>query len=133
MWGPYQIDCALYERARRQADALDQGALCYKAVDALYPVERVSNCIHVFGALAVGAPRLRFATPGWGESASYFITLNLAPWILDRCQTHEWVTERLGLGCYPIARRDLDHNPTRNPVLRESQNVLQRNVTRDGH
>ncbi len=121
MWGPYQIQKDLFDRALAQVAFLQSGAVCYKAVDTGYSTERVCNCIHAIADVALDSPRLHVGVPGWGESASYFVTLDLAPWIIQPRQTHDWLLPRLCLTNYPLVRRDLEHNPTRGPVLRTLQ------------
>ena len=123
MWGPYQIDKDLFDRALEQKARLESGAVRYKAIDTGYPTERVSNCIHAISDLSRPEGRLRIGTPTWGESASYFITLSLGAWIIQPHEIHEWLVPALGLAGQPIIRRDIDTNPTRRPVLRVFQTV----------
>jgi hypothetical protein len=123
MWGPYQIDQCLYERAMAQKARLESGAVRYKAIDTGFPSERVSNCIHAVSDLAGRRSCLRIGTPSWGDPASYFITLCLGQWIIQPHVVHEWLVPALGLACQPLVRRDVDTNPTQRPVLRVFQNV----------
>jgi hypothetical protein len=111
MWGPYRIDPDLYARALAQRERLESGEVRYKAVDSGYRAARVSNCMHAVSDLAGEERRLRIASPGWGEPASYLIARELLPWVIDPGQTHDWVAEALGLGAYPIVRRDLADPP----------------------
>ena len=69
-----------------QIKYLESGKVQYKAVDSGHSTARVSNCIHALSDVA-GGKRLRVASPGWGEPASYLITLRFEPWILDDGQT----------------------------------------------
>ncbi|MBV9123753.1 MAG: hypothetical protein JO112_10385 [Planctomycetes bacterium] len=108
MWGPFQIRQGLYDRALCQIAHLNSGEVRYKAVDTGYPTERVSNCIHAVSDLSERNLRLRVASPGFGEVASYLITRRLESWILNPQQIHYWVADRLGLGCYPIIHRELE-------------------------
>jgi hypothetical protein len=123
MWGPYSIDRELYCRALRQVGLLESGEVRYKAVDAGYPSDRVSNCIHAVSSITEGY-RLRVLSPGWGEPASYFITRELEPWIVD-CDQHKykWVSTALGLDCYPIIHRDLE-NPRSGAIRSAGQRLL---------
>lgn len=105
LWGAYRIDPDLYFRAQKQAALLESGQVQYKAVDMGYPTDRASNCIHAIGSIANGY-RIRVATPGWGESASYVILQRLEPWIYHIGCTHPWVGSALGLDQYPIIYRD---------------------------
>jgi len=122
LWGPYQIQKELFDRALCQIARLQNGAVAYKAVDTGYPPARVSNCSHAVGDLAPDS-RTRLGIRSWGDSASYFVTLSLAPWIIDSRRTHDWLLPRLGLADCPVVRRGLARIPTRNPVLRAWQRV----------
>jgi hypothetical protein len=105
MWGPYQIDKDLYERAMRQLALLESGEVRYKADDMGRKPDRVSNCIHAVSSIAEGY-RLRVAEPGWGQTASFAITKRFRRWIIDRDEVHAWVGSALGLDEYPIIYRD---------------------------
>src|SRR5262249_43283834 len=118
----------LYERALARKLQLESGAVAYKAIDSGYCDDEVTNCIHALSTLAAGAPRLHIATPGWGDAASYFITLSLTPWIVDSCRTHDWLLDRLGLTDPCLVRRDLQRNPAQSLLVRGVQAVTQRNV-----
>ena len=72
VWGAYRIEPILYYKALRQIALLNSGQVRYKANDAGYRNNRVSNCIHAVSELSEGY-RLRVASPGYGEMASYFI------------------------------------------------------------
>jgi hypothetical protein len=114
LWGPYLIDAELYCRALRQAALLESGWVRYKANDMGYYSDNVSNCVHAVSSLADGY-RLRFVSPGWGETASYRVLDELGPWVLDRGRVYPWVGCALGLGRYPIIYRGWD--PPRGGVL----------------
>lgn len=105
LWGPYPIQPELYQRALRRIAKLESGEIRYKANDAGYNSARVSNCIHAVTTIFDG-PRTRVLSPGWGEVASYAITLRARPWFLE--DTHQdWVAVGLGLSAYPIIYREL--------------------------
>jgi hypothetical protein len=125
MWGPYQIDKELFDLALHQIEHLQTDRVRYKAVDTGFGRQRVSNCIHAVSDLAVDSPRLRIGSPGWGEAASFFIARSFSRWLVDPCHTHDWLIDCLGLRAYPLVRRDLENNPTRNPVLRAIQSAVQ--------
>jgi hypothetical protein len=105
MWGPYQIEPELYGRTARQVGLLCSGRVKYKALDSGYPSDKVSNCIHAVSSISEGY-RVRVASPGWGEVASYAILQEFEPWIVNRCQLHPWVGSALGLDQYPMIYRD---------------------------
>jgi hypothetical protein len=50
--------------------------------------------------------RLRVASPGWGQTASYAITERMMPSIINPNEIHYWVGSALGLDDYPIIYRD---------------------------
>jgi hypothetical protein len=131
MWGPYQVRKELYDRAVAQATYLNSGAVRYKAIDTGYPSSRVSNCIHAVDDISYETPRLLLGTTGWGEPASYYLTLTLRPWIVDECRTHDWLIGRLGLHCYRITRRDLARSPLERPLLRAAQDLAHLPLTRN--
>jgi hypothetical protein len=107
MWGPYEIQPFLYQRSLVVFNRVNSGTLRYKAIDTGYNSAKVSNCIHVLANVVEG-PRLRVASPGWGETASFAITLRYRPYLIDSCQKHVWLLPPLGLSQYPISHRDLE-------------------------
>lgn len=108
LWGAYRIDAELYCRAKKQASVLESGRVRYKANDSLRSSRRVSNCIHALSSVVEGR-RLRIASPGWGEVASYAVLLRYRRHILDTETTHPWVGSALGLDQYPIIYREWEH------------------------
>jgi len=123
-WGPYQITPDFYARAYRGLGVLNSGAVLYKAVDSFHDTARVSNCIHACSDIAEGQPRLRIGTPGWGNSASYAITMRYSADIIDIDTTYDWILDCLGLRGYDLRRRDFRRgNPTVGLVLRTIQNL----------
>ena len=114
LWGPYPIEPELYERALRRKGVLESGQVRYKADDSFRRDSRVTNCIHAVAAVAEG-PRLVVISPGWGESASYFVLKECEPWILSK-QSVPWVGSAIGLDGYPIIYRDFQ-NPRSNAVF----------------
>jgi hypothetical protein len=104
MWGPYEIEPELYELAGKQIDRLNSGAIRYKAFDAFYGNNNVTNCIHAVAGLTERG-RLRVFTPAWGDSASYFVLNKLLPWVVDPLTTHDHLVGEMGLDAYPIAYR----------------------------
>ncbi len=104
MWGPYRCCPDLYCRALKHLRMLESGSVRYKALDSGRDSDNVSNCIHAASSVADGM-RLRIASPGWGEMASYAVLKKYRPWILDREPT-PWVATALNLDQYPIIHRD---------------------------
>jgi hypothetical protein len=110
LWGPYQIQQELYERALEHVARLESRPVRYKAIDSAYRTSRVSNCVHAIGDLA-GNHRLRVVSPWFGEVASHYVTHCLEPWVIDPACTHDWVAVRLGLADYPLIRRSWQDAP----------------------
>ncbi|HZY90137.1 MAG TPA: hypothetical protein VFE78_35275 [Gemmataceae bacterium] len=106
LWGPYQVERDLFDRALAQARLLESGQVCYKALDAFRPTDVVSNCVHAVTSVA-GGHRPRLLCPGCGPAASHVAALRFAPWVIDCARRHEWVADRLGLGAWPLVRREL--------------------------
>jgi hypothetical protein len=129
LWGPYQIDQDLYERALAQISLLESGRVRYKALDFGYRTASVSNCIHAVSSLAQGY-RPHAATLFFGEAASYLVLCRLAPWVIDCSRTHPWVSSRLGLDQYPLVRRPFEH--PRGGLIREPIRALLGNHLGDG-
>ena len=114
MWGPYRIDESLYCLAQAKFAQLESGCVRYKALDGGYRSDRASNCIHAVSSVVEG-DRRHIGSPGYGETASWFCLQKYKPYIIDDCQTQEWVYSYLGLDKYPITRRDFERS-TRPPV-----------------
>lgn len=115
LWGPYEIDPELYQRAETQIARLESGTVRYKANDGFFRNDVVSNCIHAVSELSQG-PRLHVLSPGWGDTASHFVLESLMPWVKDRTVSHDWLVPALGLGESPIAYRKPADRPLLKPV-----------------
>ncbi|MBX3400527.1 MAG: hypothetical protein KF873_17470 [Gemmataceae bacterium] len=104
IWGPYEIEPELYHRADRRFEELERGTIRYKTYDGFHHSERVSNCIHAVSTIN-HRHRLRIASPGWGDLASFIVLETMMPSIVDRRRTHDWLIPLLKLDRYPIAYR----------------------------
>jgi len=105
MWGPYQVQKELYDRAIEQEARLSAGGVLFKCIDGQFRSEVALNCIHAVsdidtdhGFLHVGAAR--------GDTASYLVARHLERWIINPERKHAWLNELLGLDRYPIVQRD---------------------------
>src|SRR5262249_45612718 len=98
----------LYYRAARQAAFLERGQVQYKLIDSGFRTDVASNCIHAVSSIVDGF-RLRVFSPSYGETASYYITRRLLPWIIDPNQKHDWILTLLGLDGYPLIHRELEN------------------------
>jgi hypothetical protein len=106
-WGPFRIEKALYESARRQVEHLESGAVLYKAVDLARVVGLVTNCIHAVCDLDIVKEYL-VTGKARGDEASEKVARFFRPWILRAEPLPGWANERLGLAKYKIAIRALD-------------------------
>jgi hypothetical protein len=96
MWGPYQINKELYDRAVEQEARLNSGLVLYKAVDRRFRPGTASNCIHAVADLDMDTGLLH-SGQGRGDAASRQVAQHLNRWIINPEQTHTWVASRLGL------------------------------------
>jgi hypothetical protein len=106
MWGPFQIQSPLYEKALAQKARLESGRIQYKVVDNGFRPQIASSCIH--GVCDIDRER----GPLWtwfryGESASRCVAVFFLPWVIDPHQNHRWISDHLGLTKYPIIYRQL--------------------------
>ena len=104
VWGAYRICPELYCMALKQEGLLESGQVRYKAVDSLYPSERVSNCIHAVSGVRDGN-RVRIGAPCWGETASYMVLRRFERYIVSR-EPAPWVGSALGLDAFALIYRD---------------------------
>lgn len=107
LWGPYRICPDFYSLAVKQRAHLESGAVRYKAIDSGRNTEWVTNCIHAVANVLEGF-RIRVASPGWGETASYTLLRRFQRFIIDQDTTHPWVDFALGLDHHPIFYRDYE-------------------------
>jgi hypothetical protein len=114
MWGPYQIQSDLYCRALEEEALLNSGDVWYKAIDTGYPTDFACNCIHAVSSIA-GGYRMRVLSPSFGETASWYLTRRLSPWIIDCFQRHDWIAAALGIDRYGVVRREFE-NPRSGPL-----------------
>ena len=110
MWGPYQIDKELYDRAIQQEARLRSGRVLYKSVDFKLRPGPASNCIHAISDLDTDYGLLHFGNAR-GDVASHQIVQHLRRWIIDAGRVHPWVASQLGLNDHAIRWRDLEQPP----------------------
>jgi hypothetical protein len=127
-WGPYQVHPDLWHRALAQKARLESGAVLYKAYDAGSLDGRVCNCLHAVEWMTrqpgQTLPQVVVAPANWGESGSYWVALTLRPWMLEPCQTHDWLLPALCMNPAGLIRYGLDRNPASNPVTEVIQAVF---------
>lgn len=104
-WGPFEIKRELYDRAATQIARLNSGTVAYKALDRRLHPGNVSNCIHAVSDIEMDRGVLHVGL-AHGRAASQLVVWHLQPWIIHPEEHHEWVTDLLGLGDYPITHED---------------------------
>ncbi len=107
MWGPYQIQVELYQRALARKAELENGNIKYKAIDGGNRNERICNCIHAVSRM-VERPRPRPPIHGWGDSASYYILQVMEPWIISKSPEMS-IGSALGLDQRQLTHRDWEN------------------------
>jgi len=107
MWGPYQINKELYDRAVEQEARLNSGQVLYKALDRRFRPGIASNCIHAVTDLDTENGLLH-SGQGRGDAASRQVAQHLNRWIINPGQTHAWVASRLGLTDETVSPPDVE-------------------------
>jgi hypothetical protein len=102
VWGPYEIQRELFQRALQQIARLNSGTLAYRMIDGRLRAASASNCIHAVCDLAPGAPLTTGAA--YGEEASALVAQHLKRWALNPERTYDWLIDRLGLSQYPVQK-----------------------------
>jgi len=110
MWGPYEIDKRLYDRAIAQEARLNSGRVLYKAIDRRFRPGIASNCIHAVSDLDIDNGLLDTGQ-GRGDAASRQVAQHLSRWVIDPGRTHPWVVSRLGLNDHSVSPRDQEQGP----------------------
>jgi hypothetical protein len=106
VWGPYQIEEELYERARRQESILNSGSVLFKAIDERFRPGPASNCIHAVSDIDMDNGILHVGRQ-WGTGASRAVVEHLRRWIIAPERTYPSIARKLGLS-NSVIPRDLD-------------------------
>jgi hypothetical protein len=110
-WGPFEIQEALFHRAKKQETFLSSGGILYKALDRRGRQAGIAiNCEHAVCdiGLTPGESLIRTGT-AHGHDGSYLVAMHLRSWMIEPGVAHEWVNRSLGLGQYTIARGGWDY------------------------
>ena len=110
MWGPYEIQKELYDRAVKQEARLSAGDLLYKAVDTRFRPGVAVNCIHAVSDIDTDRGLL-YLGPVAGDAASFEVVKHLKRWIINPERTYPRIRSQLGLDRYPIVVRNLEGGP----------------------
>jgi hypothetical protein len=105
-WGPFEIQEALFDRAKKQEAFLNSGGVLYKAVDPFSrPAGVAVNCEHAVCdiGLRTGESILRTGT-AHGHHGSYLCAMHLRSWMIEPGVSHDWVARSLKLDQYAIAK-----------------------------
>jgi hypothetical protein len=109
VWGPYEIDAPLYQKALAQKARLESGRVLYRSVDPLFRGQNISDCIHAVSDIDSVRPRLSYpVSPFFGDAAGR----RIAHALQRNCEARppredlSWLEPALGMAGYPIVRRD---------------------------
>ena len=107
-WGPYEINKELYDRAVAQFKRLEEGKQLYKMVDfrMKYRPTVANNCYHSVTDIA---PTDLVATGTlFGEPMGPAMVQHFRPWLVNPEETHDWVSEQLGLRQFEVRFRRME-------------------------
>lgn len=113
LWGPYETWHGFYARYTTQKEFLDSDAIGYQCVDQIGEAARKGNGCNCFHALSDMDPqfdRRQYPLRYFGDDATLNIVRQIheRPILIQPKQTHDWLIEALGLGCYSIVHRHYD-------------------------
>lgn len=106
--GPFEIGKDVYDRAVKQKQRLESGAVAYKALDRRFRPGAAVNCIHAVSDILPGP--LLMTGGARGDQATAMVANHYRPYLVDPERTHA------------IALRHLDLNGTRVVVRNDSSN-----------
>lgn len=95
MRGPFEIDKDVYDRAIRQRNRLESGAIAWKALDRRFRPGAACNCIHAVSDVLPGP--LLMTGKARGDGATAMIAAHFRPYLVDPNRTHGWALRHLEL------------------------------------
>ena len=109
MWGPYETNRELYQKAKTRRDILEGGTTGYNAIDRPYR-PMVTDCVHAVSGVDV-EPGLLHTRSAHGDIASYIMLEHLSRWLINPEVTYGDIAQRLCLEQYCIRSRDYCKRP----------------------
>src|SRR5205823_6827206 len=109
MWGPYETERELYQKAKTRRDILEGGTVGYNAIDRRRR-PMVADCIHAVSGVDV-EPGLFRSRSAHGDIASYYVLEHLSKWLIQPEVIHLELVQRLGLDQYCIRNHDFCKRP----------------------
>ena len=109
MWGPFEMDRELYEKAKGRRDVLESGSVGYSPIDHRRR-PKMADCMHAVSGVDV-EPGLLRTRSAHGDIASYFVLEHLSWWLIHPETTHSHLISRLCLDQYCIHGRDFCARP----------------------
>ena len=109
MWGPYEMNPELYQKAKTRRDILEGGTVGYNGIDRNYR-PMVADCVHAVSGVDVEPGLLRTRT-AHGDIASYFVLEHLSCRLIHPEVTNSEIAQRLCLDQYCIRCRDICKRP----------------------
>src|SRR5687767_4135429 len=95
MRGPFEIGKDVFDRAVKQKERLESGAILYKAVDRRFRPEVAINCVHAVSDVLPGP--LLMTGSARGDAATAMVANHYRPYFVDPERTHVAVLRHLGL------------------------------------
>jgi hypothetical protein len=95
MRGPFEIGKDVYERAAKQKERLESGAVAYKALDRRFRPDVAINCIHAVSDILPGP--LLMTGDARGEAATAMVANHFRPHLIDPERTHSVALRHLDL------------------------------------
>ena len=102
MRGPFEIGKDVYERAAKQKERLDSGAVSYKALDRRFRPDVAINCIHAVSDILPGP--LLTTGDARGEAATAMVADHFRPHLIDPERTHAVALRHLDLNNERVAQ-----------------------------
>ena len=106
LWGPYEIDPAMYCHFLAQQAFLESGRVGYQGLDVVGEAaiaRNGMNCVH-----AVAGSDARCGNPVWriGDASGEYISEHLIEYgaVINADCSHDWLITALGLSDYPVVR-----------------------------
>lgn len=119
VWGPYRVECELYQKLKAQAELLSTGRIKYKPTDTLQRRDVAQNCYHALTSPV--APLKRYAGAFTaGDAAGTTILQAYMPYLLDPAVTHDEMLGVIGASGYELTRRSFDYRVGRIDAIKSA-------------
>lgn len=119
VWGPYRVECELYQKLKAQSVLLSSGKIKYKPTDTFQNRDVAQNCYHALTSPV--APLKRYAGAFTAGDASGTTIVNAyRPWLICPGTTHDEILGVIGADKYELTRRSHDYHAGRIDAIRSA-------------